>query len=192
MAVLHIIFVEGDTEVLFYKRAKAKWYHTKATKVDNLGGNFSCNQKILERSERFHEKYVQNGNFENLVISICMDTDSRVGKCPVDLNLIKNELAVLGIADVELFEAVQDIESWFFHDLEGILKFLRASKKTNKSRYNPVERLNHRDLSALFSANDKKYRKGQASQHFIDNLDLDVIRTRSGVFRAFITRSSRN
>ncbi|MFZ4797432.1 MAG: DUF4276 family protein [Bacteroidia bacterium] len=72
--------------------------------------------------------------------------------------------------------ATQDLESWFFHDLEGIYSFLNVpSVKRNLSAYNNIEATNNRILSDLFHRNKKHYQKGKRASGFIESLDLDKI-----------------
>ena len=105
------------------------------------------------------------------------------------MELIKNELneySNIQSENIRLYEAVQDIESWFFHDIIGIYKFLRFPNNKRKTRkYKLVEKLNHRDLSKLFKQVKKEYRKGYASENFINNLDIEIIRNKASVLNEF-------
>ena len=90
--------------------------------------------------------------------------------------------------NIRLFEAVQDIESWFFHDIDGIYSFLNFPKSRRTIRkFRPVEKLNHLDLSKLFKQINKEYRKGYASENFINKLNIETIREKSKVLNDFCT-----
>ncbi|MFH1653032.1 MAG: DUF4276 family protein [Pseudomonadota bacterium] len=180
-----LIMVEGDTEILFYRRSKEVFFNSKASKIINLKGNWNINKKILNRTEAFARDHKDT----LFSIVICIDKESRFGLAPIDMQYIKEELSCydnINKDEILLFEAVQDIESWFFHDIDGIYEFLRISKAKRKpEKYIPVEKLNNRDLSRLYKQADKDYRKGDASKHFVDSLNLKKIRSKAVTFDEF-------
>ena len=125
-------------------------------------------------------------------VFICLDRESRYGLAPIDFDTVRQELKSCGgisFKNIDLFEAVQDIESWFFHDIEGIFQHLRLDRAHRiPQKYRPVERLNNVDMSNLFKLAGREYRKGFASQNFTDGLDLQKIRAGSSVLERFIHR----
>lgn len=176
--------VEGDTEVLFYKRVKTQFHGDAQSGIINLQGNWNINKKILAAAEDFQCEHPDR----KFRIFIAIDKESRYGLAQVDITLLKSELmsSNIGAMDVALFEATQDIESWFFHDIEGIFKFLRVPRsKRIPSKYKPVEKLNHTDLSRLFKSAGKTYKKGFASRNFIDHLDIDLIKQNCEVLQNY-------
>jgi len=183
-----LVMVEGDTEVLFYNRIKSIYFQKYRVKIINLEGNWNIDKKILDKSSA----YLTDHPDIKFVICICIDRDSRSGKAPINMELIKSELNCypnIKSSNIRLYEAVQDIESWFFHDIKGIYKFLQLPQR-NLSRnvlrkYRPVEKLNHQYLSRLFRESGKEYRKGYASENFINNLDIEKIRSNSKVLNDF-------
>lgn len=169
-----LVFVEGDTECLFYDRVKNQFHKAIPLSIINLGGNWNINKKILNETETYK---VCNPD-RKFRVFIAIDRESRHGLAQVDLQALKLQLKAMDISnkDVQLFEAVQDIESWFFHDVNGIFQFLRLHKVHRiPSKYTPVEKLNNRDLSKLFALAKKVYRKGFGSKNFIDKLNLSLI-----------------
>lgn len=176
-----LIMVEGDTEVLFYGRIKEIYFSKARCKIKNLEGNWNINQKVLD----IVSAHLEAHKLIEFMVCICIDRESRIGKAPIDLELIKKELQNypnLCSENIQLYEAVQDIESWFFHDIHGIYTFLNYPKSKRKTRkYKIVEKLNHQDLSKLFKDAHKEYRKGYASKNFIEKLDLEIIRIKSKV-----------
>ncbi len=180
--------VEGFTEELFYNRIKSSYFQKSRVKIINLKGNWNIEKNILDKSSAHLDKHSDT----EFVICICIDRESRSGKATVDMERIKNELNCypnIQPNKIRLYEAVQDIESWFFHDIEGIYKFLQLARKDlTKSvlrKYTPVEKLNHQDLSRLFKQSGKEYRKGYALENFINNLDIEKIRNKSKVLQEF-------
>ncbi len=173
--------VEGFTEDLFYHRVKDLFHRRTPAKIINLEGNWNINQKVLDEFENYQRKNPE----KKFRVFIAIDRESRTGFAPINMATIREELCASGLVrhkDLVLFEAIQDIESWFFHDVEGIFRFLRLEQKHRvPGKYTPVESLNNRDMSKLFELADKDYRKGFASKNFIDNLDINLILARCPV-----------
>ncbi len=176
-----LMMVEGDTEIIFYALLKEKNFKGARTKPINLEGNWNIEMKVLEEASRHAESH-PNVDF---TIAICIDRESRSGKAPIRLDVVRESLVEYkNIGDIHLFEAIQDIECWLFHDVEGIFEFIRLPRaKRDPAKYKPVEKLNHRALSGLFETMDKEYRKGKTSRHFLESLDLDKILAGSTVLR---------
>ena len=151
-----LLMVEGDTEILFYKRIKETYFRNARFKIINLEGNWNINQKVLDKTTAHLNAHPDT----EFIVCICIDRESRSGKAPINMELIKKELncySNIKTENIRLYEAVQDIESWFFHDIKGIYQFLTFPKrKRTIKKYRPVEKLNHKDLSKLFKQ-EKKY-----------------------------------
>lgn len=190
MKDLHLVFVEGYTEVIFYGFCKEKWFASKSTKIINLKGNFDIDRKILDETYRYYQYYTIDKKKFKLRLSVCIDNESRNSAAPINMDVIRSELERFDITDIELFLAVQDIESWFFIDINNIFKFLSVPHADrNESKYRPVEKLNNRDLTLLFKRYGKKYRKGEAAENFIAQLDLDILHQGAAQLASFISRA---
>ena len=180
-----LVFVEGDTEILFYKRIREKYFENARCKIINLEGNWSIIQKVLDKTTAHLNAHPET----EFIVCICIDKDSRSSKAPIDMQLIEEELKNypnIKSENIRLFLAVQDIESWFFHDIEGIYSFLKFPTSRLKIRkFSTVEKLNHQDLSKLFKEAKTDYRKGYASENFINNINLEIIRKKSKVLDDF-------
>ena len=103
---------------------------------------------------------------------------TRETESQLDINILKKEF--MGkesrVSSINEIVATQDLESWFFYDLEGIYKHLRVPKaQRNLTAYNNVEATNNRTLSDLFHRFNKHYQKGKRVHGFISQLDLDKI-----------------
>lgn len=80
------------------------------------------------------------------------------------------------VLSIESTIATPMIESWFFHDIEGIYKFLRVPySQRNPNKYKTVEKYDADDLSKLFRRYNKVYIKGKKCSYSIDNLDIGKI-----------------
>lgn len=172
-----ILFVEGDTEVEFYKQVVAN-----ARKL-NPSGRFDTNieyrnvkgvggfKNIALRKfvKEIKPKYSKDCKF---TIVLCSDTDifDFASKPPIKWNEVKKELLSNGASEIIHVQARRSIEDWFLYDLEGILKFLRLGKKSKLSGKNGYEKLQN-----LYKQANKVYYKGIQSNGMIARLDIEKI-----------------
>ncbi|MBR7045750.1 MAG: hypothetical protein IKI23_08850 [Lachnospiraceae bacterium] len=169
------VFVEGDTEVDFYKKLIAYLR-------DKNGGRLHCKVDVrnVKGVGRYQNKVCRI--FENSVkkqypghdykVVLCYDSDvfefSR--KPPVDWDEVTRALREKGADDVRLVKAVTSIEDWFLYDVEGLRKFLKLPKKFKMTGYK-----GQKGLAQLFLKAKKTYIKGVRCNGLIEALDLDVI-----------------
>lgn len=169
------VFVEGDTEVDFYKKLIAYLR-------EKNGGRLNCkvNVRNVKGVGRYQNKVCRI--FENSVrkqypdhdykVVLCYDSDvfefSR--KPPVDWDEVTKALCEKGADDVRLVKAVTSIEDWFLYDIEGLRKFLKLPKKFKMTGYK-----GYKGLAKLFLKAKKTYIKGVRCNGLIEALDLDVI-----------------
>ena len=105
-------------------------------------------------------------------VVLCSDTDvfEFSPKPPVKWNEVKKDLKDNGAAKIIHIQARKSIEDWFLYDIEGILGFLRLSKKTKvsgNSGYNKLQR--------LYKQANKVYFKGIKSNGMIERLNIEKI-----------------
>ena len=172
-----VLFVEGDTEVEFYKQviANARKLHP-AGKFDtyieyrSVGGVGGFKNIALRKFiKQVKTKYDNDCEF---TVVLCSDTDvfEFASKPPIKWNEVKKELEANGAKKVIHVQAKRSIEDWFLHDLEGILKFLRLAKNTKVSGKNGYDK-----LQRLYKQANKIYIKGNKSNGMIAHLDIDKI-----------------
>ena len=172
-----VLFVEGDTEVEFYKQviANARKLHP-AGKFDtyieyrSAGGVGGFKNIALRKFiKQVKTKYDNDCEF---TVVLCSDTDvfEFASKPPIKWNEVKKELEANGAKKVIHVQAKRSIEDWFLHDLEGILKFLRLAKNTKVSGKNGYDK-----LQRLYKQANKIYIKGNKSNGMIAHLDIDKI-----------------
>lgn len=172
-----VLFVEGDTEVEFYKQviANARKLHP-AGKFDtyieyrSVGGVGGFKNIALRKFiKQVKTKYDNDCEF---TVVLCSDTDvfEFASKPPVKWNEVKKELEANGAKKVIHVQAKRSIEDWFLYDLEGILKFLRLAKNTKVSGKNGYDK-----LQRLYKQANKIYYKGIKSNGMIAHLDIDKI-----------------
>jgi hypothetical protein len=169
-----LLLVEGDTDEIFYNRIKAGSLCECRIVIKNLEGLFNVNKKIFVKIS----DYIERKN-ELVRVYCCLDRESRNGDVPVDLQEIIKRLTEKGMTQVLSLDAIiatQQIESWFFYDIEQIYKFLSVPHSHRKmNAYKPPEKYGYRDLQVLFESHHKTYSKGKRSKNFIDNLNMDKI-----------------
>ena len=170
---LTVLLVEGPTEVIFYERVKRLYLGACRVVIEHIEGNFNVNGKILNRlTAKYCDCPVR--------AYCCLDRESRYAKVPaLDLKFIRRELADKGagnILSVDAVIATQMIESWFFHDIDGIFNHLRVPRAERKPRkWHPPERLRVWDLKELFRRYGKMYCEGERARGLIEGLDMAVI-----------------
>ncbi len=176
-----ILFLyEGETEGEFYKKVFDLYVPTREIKRNygNLRGIYSLTEKVRGKIE----SYLQNDSSATLTkihVFVAYDREGpRTKEGTLDLKSLRKEFLHNGsrIATINEILATQDLESWFFHDLEGIYKYLRTpSSQRNMKAYPNVDATNNRVLSHLFHRFDKHYQKGTRVKGFIDQLDIEKI-----------------
>lgn len=172
-----VLFVEGDTEVEFYKQlvAHARKLHPQGrfdTNIEyrNVGGVGGFKSIALRKfTKEIIPKY---GDHCEYTVVLCSDTDvfEFASKPPVKWNEIKDELKNIGTGRIIHVQAKKSIEDWFLYDLEGILGFLRLRKNTKISGKNGYDK-----LQKLYKQSNKVYYKGIKSNGMIEKLDIEKI-----------------
>lgn len=172
-----VLFVEGDTEVEFYKQviANARKLHPTGKfdtyieyrSVGGVGG--FKNIALRKFIKQVKTKYDNDCEF---TVVLCSDTDvfEFASKPPIKWNKIKKEFEANGAKKVIHVQAKKSIEDWFLHDLEGVLKFLRLAKNTKVSGKDGYDK-----LQCLYKQANKMYIKGNKSNGLIAHLDIDKI-----------------
>ena len=172
-----IFFVEGDTDVEFYKRLinDAKSRHPAGRfdtnieykNVNGFGGfkNYALKKFVKEVKPKY-------GNNCVYTAVLCSDTDvfEFASKPPIIWDDVQKKFYENGAAKVIHIQAKQSIEDWFLYDLEGILAFLNLSKNTKVSGKNGCDKLRR-----LYKKANKVYIKGMKSNGMIEQLNMKKI-----------------
>lgn len=176
-----ILFLyEGETEGEFYKKV-LDIYLSKIKlrrNYSNLKGVYNINKKVTSKIK----SYLINKGYKdlnNIHVFIAFD---REGPRTTEtlLNIDKLNSAFINkksrIKSINQIIATQDLESWFFNDLDGIYDYLGVPKKKRNYKLSKnTEATNNRILSNLFHKNNKHYQKGRRAHNFIDHLNLKLI-----------------
>ena len=172
-----ILFVEGDTEVEFYKRVIAnarskrenKMFDTsiECRNVNGVGGfkNIALRKFVKD----IKPKYDANCEF---TIVLCSDTDvfELSPKPPVRWDEVKKGMLDNGAKNVIMVKAKRSIEDWFLYDAENIISFLRLKKCTKVTGSTGYDK-----LMRLYKQANKVYYKGMKSNGMVAKLDIDKI-----------------
>ena len=135
-----VLFVEGDTEVEFYKQVIANARklrpngkfdtNIECKSINGVGGfkNIVLRKFVKEIKTKYDDDCV-------FTVVLCRDTDvfELSPKPPIKWDEVERDLRANGAADVIHVEARHSIEDWFLYDAEGIISFLRLNKKTKVS-----------------------------------------------------------
>lgn len=136
-----VLFVEGETEIEFYKavisfargKLKNKRFDT-CIECENVNGIGGFKNIALRRFEKkVKPKYDEACKFT--VVE---------QKPPVNWDEVRNDLISAGAHDVILVRAKKSIEDWFLYDSDSIVSFLRLKKGekiTGSNGYDKLKRL---------------------------------------------------
>ena len=170
-----VMFVEGETEIEFYKMLISiiRSRHSKGildTKIlyKNLKGIGGYKK---EANRKFKKDVIVNNQGYDFTVALCRDTDvfDFAQKPKINWNSVEQELKVAGAKRVIHIQAVKAIEDWFLYDLEGICSYLKIPKTK------PVGKNGYAKLGYLFKKTNRVYLKGRLVKGFVEQLDMDKI-----------------
>jgi hypothetical protein len=168
------VFVEGESEEVFYKRLLPHLKGDNKTKclVRNVRGVGNYNRKaqaILKND--ILKKHPKN----NHIVFCAYDNDVFRSKLrqkpPIDWNKVEKGLIAVGATEVNHIIAKEMIEDWFLSDIEGICTKVLKIKPPKALKGNDAED----KMKKVFRMGKKVYTKGYNVGKFIDKLDLSKI-----------------
>lgn len=169
-----VIFVEGETEKVFYnemieymiKRNAGK--QVKFFKVDNLKGIGRFESKLVGKFKNGFKNRYKDYNFD---VACAYDTDvfEYKSKPPVNWTKKTSELKNAGAKKVVRIKAKHMIEDWFLDDLHGLCSYLKVKEKMPRGKDGNEKMIN------LFKQKNKIYVKGTYTEKFINSLDMGLI-----------------
>lgn len=188
-----ILFLyEGDTEGEFYNKFFDINIPSRSIRISraNLHGVYSLDMKVENKINSYLDS-VKFKDCNKIHIYVAYDREGERAKSPglnID-NLRKKFVRTKSrIKSINHIVATQDLESWFFHDMEGVYKYLRVPVAERRIKIHPnVDSTNNKILSALFHKYNKHYQKGKRAEGFIDSLNIDTIRDNVSELKDFVT-----
>lgn len=171
-----VLFVEGKTEVEFYKElirciresaTSGKLNHKIICRSVNGIGGFK-----KEVNRIFLKEIFPKLNGYSIVVALCYDTDvfGYVQKPKINWGDIEKMLMQDGAEKVIHIRAEKSIEDWFLLDMEGIKRFLKLKSEAQPNGANGYEK-----LKSLFKMANKIYTKDQEVNGFVQVLDIGLI-----------------
>ena len=179
-----ILICEGKTEMQFYKR----WFRhffgnlNLGYKPIDIEGGIS-EAKIVSKVKGYLESKRITGS---VFLVVAIDREGGAHKPdPIEIADLRKQMAsCTNVNEIEVCIATKTIESWFFHDFETIVSFLKIKEsKTLKKKYNNPESIDHIDLSALFTKSGRFYIKGEENE-LVEIVDVDLIHSKVSELQA--------
>lgn len=171
-----LLILEGYTEQVFYPIVRDCYLTGIRIQLVNIKGRGNVNKQVLAKIFQYYRD-----NPKDMVRAYCcVDAETQKSRAtPLDVGLIRrhvNDRKMVRVLSIDGVVTDPDIESWFFYDIKGIYKFLRAKKSLrNVKRYSIPPNFGKRDLQDLFSRFRKEYIPGERAAYFIRNLDIEKI-----------------
>jgi hypothetical protein len=173
MSKIIVIFVEGATELEFYKAMAeiCKKPKTVTLKFCNLQGAGRFEQKVPSKLKR---EFIPTYGVDNVKVVCCYDTDvfEQGIKPPTNWDIVKQKVEAFGISNFELIGARKTIEDWFIMDIEGVCNFLKIKSPTKVFGKDGLSKMKN-----LFKKGGRIYQKGSNTHKFIPFLDIPKIET---------------
>lgn len=173
-----ILFVEGDTDELFFK-ALIEYYRQKSQKqllpcsICNLKGVTRYTSKLLAKLKNEYLPEARNKTFKIQTVCCSYDTDVFEVKHPlmVDWRALEKKVKKLGIEHFVQIGVKSAIEDWILDDIEGICAFLKM--KTVPRALKGSDGFSK--LADLYVKAHRTYQKGYATKELIATLDMGKI-----------------
>ena len=172
-----VLFVEGQTEVEFYKalikyirecHVDKKLEHKVIYRsIDGIGGY----KKEVNRI--FLKEVLPKVEGYQIIVALCYDTDvfGYVQRPKINWKEVEKLLKNDGAHKVLHIKAEKSIEDWFLIDKEGIRRFLKLSSDIEPQGSNGYEKLKY-----LFKKANKIYaKKGREVNGLVQALDIGLI-----------------
>ena len=175
-----VLFVEGETEIEFYKQVVANARKLHPQKKFDTNIEYKCVKVIGGFKKEVLRKFVKDvkPKYEEdcvFTVALCRDTDvfEFSEKPPVKWEEVEKGLLENGAHKVIHVAARHCIEDWFLYDVDGIIAFLHLSKKVKISGNDGYDK-----LQSLYKQANKVYYKGRKSNGLIERLDIEKIANR--------------
>lgn len=186
-----ILFLyEGDTENEFYTIIFRDHITERKIRISksNLSGLNNINKKV---KRKLHGYLAEKKTRKKIHVIVAYDREGpRHLPTRFNISLLRKEFVSPSSRIITINEivATQDLESWLFHDIDGIYTHLRTKNtKRNPSKYRNVEKFNNSHLSQLFHQVNKHYQKGKRVEGFLTSLDFEKIIAKTEPLQSLIS-----
>lgn len=176
-----LIFVEGDTDEVFFKALIDYYASVSSNKllpydVCNLKGVTRYSSKLLAKLKNEYWPTAQLGSYKIKTVCCSYDTDVFEVKQPqiVKWDAIGKSVKRMGIDEFIRVGVKSSIEDWILDDMHGICNFLRLKQVPSTLRgINGYQK-----LLDLYNKARKTYKKGYETKELINALDMSAIRNK--------------
>jgi len=181
-----VIFVEGQTEIKFYKHICKQIQKDNKTQikliVKNLKGVGNYGKKAFSIIKN---DILPKNKKANIIVFCAYDTDvfEFQSKPAIDWQKVKKDIRSLKIEDIYEIKVIRSIEDWFLLDLEGLCRYLRLKNVPKsikgKSGYDKMK--------ILFKQKQRIYQKGTSTSDFVEKLDyVKLLKLLEQEFKEFV------
>ncbi len=173
-----VMVLEGETEVIFYRRMIDYIYSAcvKNPVVPRDKIEFILARGVGNMSARavqtYKMRYSQAG-WRNIVFC-CFDTDVfENGNLPgLWTERTRDRFLEAGADEVYTIKARHMIEDWFFYDYKGILRFLGIDRPPARFPDQLPGSTAAKRLNGLYKLSHRIYQKGYATDKLVESLDI--------------------
>lgn len=176
-----LIFVEGDTDEVFFKALIDYYAYVSSNKllpydVCNLKGVTRYSSKLLAKLKNEYLPTAKLGSYKIKTVCCSYDTDVFEVKQPqiVKWDAIGKSVKRMGIDEFIRVGVKSSIEDWILDDMHGICNFLRLKQVPSS-----LKGINgYQKLLDLYNKARKTYKKGYETKELINALDMSAIRNK--------------
>ena len=176
-----LIFVEGDTDEVFFKALIDYYTSVSSNKllpydVCNLKGVTRYSSKLLAKLKNEYLPTAKMGSYKINTVCCSYDTDVFEVKQPqiVKWDAIGKSVKRMGIDEFIRVGVKSSIEEWILDDMHGICSFLRLKQVPSS-----LKGINgYQKLLDLYNKARKTYKKGYETKELINALDMSAIRNK--------------
>lgn len=176
-----VIFVEGDTDEVFFKALLEYYKSVSQTElvsceVCNLKGVTRYTSKLLAKLKNDILPDAKSKNICIRTVCCSYDTDVFEVRNPLMVNWdsIRKSIKRMGVDDFIRIGVCSSIEDWILDDMEGLCAYLKL-KQMPKSLKGAD---GNAKLCDLYSRARRTYSKGYATREMIKALDIATIRSK--------------
>lgn len=176
-----LIFVEGDTDEVFFKALIDYYASVSSNKllpygVCNLRGVTRYSSKLLAKLRNEYLPTAQAGSYKIKTVCCSYDTDVFEVRQPqiVKWDAIVKSVKRMGIDEFIRVGVESSIEDWILDDVHGVCNFLRL--KQIPSSLKGVN--GYQKMLDLYNMARKTYKKGYETKELINALDMSTIRNK--------------
>ncbi len=176
-----LIFVEGDTDEVFFKALIVYYASVSSNQllpydVCNLKGVTRYPSKLLAKLKNEYLPTAKMGSYKIKTVCCSYDTDVFEVKQPqiVKWDAIGKSVKRMGIDEFIRVGVKSSIEDWILDDMHGICNFLRLKQVPSS-----LKGINgYQKLLDLHNKARKTYKKGYETKELIRALDMSAIRSK--------------